>query len=164
MPVAYSPDYALLTFSRTMKTSLIVSTYNRPEALKLCLLSAIRQNVLPDEIIVGDDGSTNQTKELIEQISRISPVPIKHIWHPDEGFRLAMMRNKAVAASEGDYIIETDGDIIMHPCFVADHVSMARKGCYLKGGRVNLGRELTDRLCEKGDYGRTGKLLLRCLR
>lgn len=49
-----------------IKTSLIVSTYNRPDALFLCLESIKRQKLLPDEVIVGDDGSTDETKEVIE--------------------------------------------------------------------------------------------------
>lgn len=134
-----------------MKTSLIISTYNRPDALRLCLLSAISQTRLPDEIIVGDDGSRPDTREAIDAVRALTNVPIIHVWHPDEGFRLAMMRNKAVAASSGEYIIETDGDVILHPAFVADHVAFARRGHYCKGGRCNLGRALTEQLCAAGE-------------
>lgn len=130
-----------------MKTSLIISTYNRPDALRLCLLSAFRQSVMPDEIIIGDDGSTEETRRLIESLRPLCPTELKHIWHEDNGFRLAMMRNKCVAASSGEYIIEIDGDVILHRHFVKDHVSFAREGCYVKGGRCNLGRKLTYELC-----------------
>ena len=133
-----------------MKISLIISTYNRPDALKLCLLSAMRQSYRPDEIIIGDDGSTEETRERIESLSKITDIPIIHVWQEDKGFRLAKMRNKAVAASSGDYIIETDGDVILHRNFISDHVRLAKEGCYLKGGRTNLGKELTARLCNAG--------------
>lgn len=133
-----------------MKASLIISTYNRPDALRLCLLSAFGQKMLPAEIIVGDDGSSDETRRVIDELRPLSPVPLVHVWHEDKGFRLAMMRNKCVAAATGDYIIEIDGDIIMHPLFVYDHCNFAREGFYLKGGRANLGRALTARLCGGG--------------
>ena len=66
---------------------------------------------MPDEVIVGDDGSTSETKDLIESFKKDFPVPLIHLWQEDKGFRLAMMRNKSVAAATGDYIIEIDGDI-----------------------------------------------------
>ena len=94
------------------KVSVIVSTYNRPDALELSLKSLMLQTRLPDEIVVGDDGSGPETREVVERMQSISPVPIIHVWHPDEGFRLAAIRNKAVLASTGDYIIQIDGDII----------------------------------------------------
>lgn len=130
-----------------MKVSLIISTYNRPDALRLCLLSAFRQSLLPDEIIVGDDGSTESTRDLIEHLRQMSPVTIKYVWHEDRGFRLAMMRNKCVAVSKGDYIIEIDGDVILHKDFVKDHMAFASRGHYIKGGRTNIGNALTKKLC-----------------
>lgn len=132
-----------------MKTSLIVSTYNRPEALRLCLHSIMHQIKLPDEVVIGDDGSIDETKNLINQFKEISPITIKHIWHEDKGFRLAMMRNKCVAASSGDYIIEVDGDVILERHFVKDHIDFAKAGFYLKGGRTNLGKSLTNAMCLK---------------
>ena len=81
-----------------MKTTLIISTYNRPEALSVCLDSVRFQTVMPDEVIVGDDGSTSETKDLIESFKKDFPVPLIHLWQEDKGFRLAMMRNKSVAA------------------------------------------------------------------
>lgn len=133
-----------------MKTSLLISTYNRPDALRLCLLSAFQQSVMPDEIIIGDDGSDERTQAMIDNLRPLCPVPLIHVWQEDCGYRLAMMRNKSVAVSSGDYLIEVDGDVILHRDFVKDHISFARKGFYLKGGRTNLGRKLTERLCEAG--------------
>ena len=139
-----------------MKVSLIISTYNRPDALRLCLLSAFRQSRLPDEIIVGDDGSTRETKETIESLRAMSPVKLIHVWHEDKGFRLAMMRNKCIAKASGDYIVEIDGDIIMHRSFIKDHARYARKGYYLRGGRANLSREFTERVCREGKLPQLG--------
>lgn len=133
-----------------IKTTLIVSTYNRPDALSACLDSVRRQTLLPDEVVIGDDGSGEQTRQTIDAIRKDFPVPIVHIWHEDDGFRLAQMRNKSVASAKGDYIIEIDGDVVMHPRFIQDHMRLAKKGHYAKGGRVNLGKELSEEICRSG--------------
>src|SRR6056300_334152 len=97
-----------------MNTSLIITTYNWPEALELVLLSALRQSVLPNEIIIADDGSTKATERLISKIAGKSPIPIIHSWHEDKGFRLSRSRNLAIAKTSCEYIICTDGDLILH--------------------------------------------------
>ncbi len=132
------------------RISVIVSTYNRCDALQVCLTSLFKQTILPDEVIVGDDGSTEETALLITKLQKQAPFPIIHIWHEDKGFRLAMMRNKCVARSTGNYIIEIDGDVFLHPKFIADHIREAGHGIYVKGGRVNLGKELTEKICKAG--------------
>lgn len=130
-----------------LSTSLIISTYNRPDALSLCLNSVLRQKVMPLEVIVGDDGSREETKQVIDRFKRVCPVPVHHIWHEDRGFRLAMMRNKCIAKAKGEYIIQIDGDLVLNKYFVADHIRFAHKGRYIKGGRVNVKKDMTRRLC-----------------
>jgi glycosyltransferase involved in cell wall biosynthesis len=132
--------------SRTIKTSLNISTYNWPQALKLCLLSVKKQKVWPDEVVITDDGSKEDTRQLIESFQENFPVPIKHIWQPDEGFQLAKMRNKGIAASTGDYIIQIDGDLILHPMFIADHVAFSKSGTFTGGSRVLLSKEYSANL------------------
>lgn len=132
--------------------SLIISTYNRPDALHVCLDSVFKQTVFPDEIIIGDDGSTHETRLVIEEFQQRKTIPIHHIWHEDTGFRLAKMRNKCIAQTKGEYIIQIDGDVMLHPDFVKDHIAMSEKGCYIKGGRVNLTRHKTERICKKGCF------------
>lgn len=139
-----------------MKCSLIISTYNRPDALRLCLLSAIDQSCPPAEIIIGDDGSREETEKEIAAVRSISPIPIIHVWQEDSGFRLAKMRNKCVAVSSCGYIIECDGDIILHRDFIKDHIGMARPGHYLKGGRTNIGKRMTEMLCSRGEKADVG--------
>ncbi|MGM9704901.1 MAG: glycosyltransferase family 2 protein [Prevotella sp.] len=139
-----SEQYADIT------TTLIISTYNREDALSACMDSILHQKVMPTEIVIGDDGSRDDTACVIREFAERCPIPVKHVWHEDDGFRLAMMRNKAVAASVGEYIIEADGDLLLHPCFVKDHLMMARRGYYLKGERTNINRKLTERICRSG--------------
>ncbi|WPR71512.1 glycosyltransferase family 2 protein [Flavobacterium sp. NG2] len=121
-----------------MKVALLVSTYNWPESLELVLKSILAQTVLPDEILIADDGSNEKTKLLIEEFVKYSLIPIKHIWQKDKGFRKAKILNKAIAATLVDYIIQIDGDCIIHSEFVADHIRFSEKGVYLYGSRVNI--------------------------
>lgn len=135
-----------------MKTSLIISTYNWPEALALCLESVRRQRLLPDEVIVGDDGSGEETRMLIRRFQQDFPVPLFHLWQEDKGFRKARMINQCFAAARYEYIIEVDGDMVLNPYFIQDHVSCAKRGYYIKGGRVNIMKHKTEHLCRSGKY------------
>ncbi len=118
--------------------SLITPTYNWPEALELLLLSVKNQTVLPDEVIVADDGSTEKTRLLIDKMRLDFPVPLIHIWHEDLKNRKPRIMNKAIAAAKGDYIVEIDGDIIMQSHFIEDHLTYAKKGLYLFGSRAKI--------------------------
>ena len=126
------------------KCSLVTPTYNWPEALELLLLSITKQRVLPDEVIVADDGSKEETRLLIERFQKSFPVPLIHIWHEDNGNQKPKIMNKAIAKAKYDYIIEIDGDIIMHPNFVEDHLNYAEKGVYLFGSRVNIQKNILE--------------------
>ncbi|WP_423148706.1 glycosyltransferase family 2 protein [Rubrolithibacter danxiaensis] len=139
-----------LMFERKkISTSLIISTYNWPKALDLCLLSVLNQQVLPDEVIIADDGSGDETKALIEKHKKNFPVPLIHVWQPDEGFQLAKIRNKAIAASTKDYIIQIDGDLILHSKFISDHLSFANPGYFVTGSRVMIDKELSGKLLQE---------------
>jgi glycosyltransferase involved in cell wall biosynthesis len=117
--------------------SLIISTYNRAEALELVLLSLIAQTVLPNEIVIADDGSGDEIKKMIIDFSEKTSIPIKHVWQEDIENRKPTILNKSIAQSNYDYIIQIDGDIIMNKYFVEDHLTFSEKGFYLYGSRVN---------------------------
>src|SRR5215213_4720867 len=123
--------------------SLIVSTYNRPDALGAVLRSLSRQTDKDFEIVVADDGSGPQTRELIGGWMQKAGVPLRHVWQEDRGFRLAEIRNRAIAASVGDYLIFLDGDCIAPPDFVAAHRGLAEGGYFVGGNRVLLSEKLT---------------------
>lgn len=124
--------------SRAPLTSLIIATYNWPQALELCLLSVLQQKVLPAEVVIADDGSKEETRLLVEQFKQRFPIPVVHIWQPDEGFQLGKIRNKAMAATQGDYLIQIDGDLVLHPLFICDHMNAARPGYFIGGSRAML--------------------------
>ena len=129
-----------------MTVSLIISTYNWPRALYLCLESVMQQSVMPTEILIADDGSGMSTRDVVNHFAQLSPVPLRHIWHEDCGFRLATIRNKAIAASICDYIIQIDGDLILHRDFIRDHIAFARRGRFVTGSRGIVTEMLTQKI------------------
>lgn len=132
-----------------MTVSFLVSTYNWPDALELVLESLNLQSEMPDEILIADDGSKEETLALIDKLRAVSSVPIRHIWHEDEGFRRTVILNKAIAQSTCDYIIQTDGDCLLHRDFIRDHKAAARTGVYLYGSRVNILEGFVPKLFQK---------------
>lgn len=127
-------------------TSLIVTTYNRKDALALVLDSVLQQTQLPDEVIIADDGSTPDTAMLIAQFQARYPVPLHHSWQEDIGFRLAASRNKAIARASADYIIIIDGDMLLDKRFIADHLRYATPRRYAQGSRVLLRQTFSEKL------------------
>jgi len=134
------------SLSQLPSTSLLVSTYNWPEALEQSLKSIKSQKVLPNEVIIADDGSTGETKALIDRVKTDFPVPIHHCWIEDKGFRLAKARNEALKTAKYDYIIQIDGDIILDRHYIEDQVYFARKGSFVRGSRVLLNEEVSQKL------------------
>ncbi len=129
--------------------SLVTPTYNWPEALELLFLSIKNQTYLPNEVIIADDGSKENTKLLIQKFQKDFPVPLFHVWHEDNGYQKPSIMNKAIAMAKYDYIIGIDGDIIMHKEFVKDHLSLAEKNVFLYGSRVNIQKEYLNTLFKK---------------
>ncbi|MFH4355537.1 MAG: glycosyltransferase family 2 protein [Neisseriaceae bacterium] len=123
--------------------SLIVTTYNWPAALSLVLESAIKQTVKPNEIIVADDGSRLETRQLIERIRKSTTIPILHAWQEDLGFRVARARNQALLLAKRSYIVFVDGDTILHPAFIQDHLVHREINTFVIGSRVLLGSNST---------------------
>lgn len=132
--------------------SLIISTYNNTRFLKPSLLSAFQQGPSLKEIIVVDDGSTDETKALIKSMHTQSPVPLFHVWHKDEGFKLAEIRNKGAKEASGDVLIFIDGDMFLHPKFVDDHVSFSKENQFLQGSRVILDPKATEKVVGRDIY------------
>lgn len=129
-----------------MKASLIVTTYEWPEALEATLLTALDQSAADYEIIVADDGSGPETAETVRRIAERARVPVTHVWQEDRGFRAARVRNKAAARAVGGYLIFIDGDSLVNRDFIRDHMILAEPGYFVAGSRVRIGAELTRQL------------------
>ena len=115
--------------------SLVISTFNQPKALAKTLAGVRLLHRQPDEILISDDGSDDDTRKLVKDFAADSPRPLKHVWHPHDGFRKTTILNKTVVAAAGDYLIFTDGDCVPHPKFVADHARLAEKNFWVQGRR-----------------------------
>lgn len=127
-----------------MEISLLITTFNRPDGLDLVLRTVANQSRIPDEIIVCDDGSSWTTAVIVERW--LDRLPIQHAWHPDRGFRAARARNLGLAKSDAEYVILIDGDCLLPPQFVENHVGLAKKGFLVAGGRHMLSTTETDSL------------------
>ena len=132
-----------------MRLSLIITTYNWPESLELVLRSIEYQTITPEEVIVADDGSTFETKALVSRFQQDSELNIIYSWQEDKGFRVAKSRNKAIVKSNNNYIVLIDGDMILHPRFIEDHISNAKLGYFVQGSRVLLTQNKTKRVLDQ---------------
>jgi len=129
-----------------MKVSVIVSTYNRPDALNIVLQSLLLQNYSNFEIIIADDGSSDETQQLIKSVTKHSSPLIKHVWQEDKGFQAARIRNKAILESNGEYIIFLDGDCFVRHDFIKKHVKLAEKNYFVSGNRILCNEKFSEQI------------------
>ena len=128
-----------------MKVSVIVTTYNRSHDLVKVLNGLAHQTRAVEEVIVADDGSGRSTAKAIETLRPRVPYSLLHVWHADEGFRAAKIRNEAINKSSGTYIVLLDGDCIPNRHFVNDHLRLAQRGFFFQGKRVLVAEKATAR-------------------
>ena len=133
----------------SVNLSLVITTYERPDALAAVLASVGAQHTMPSEVIVADDGSAGSTAAVIASWTTRLPCPLLHCYQLKQGFRLTRLRNMATAATMGDYLLFVDGDMILHPDFIGDHALLARRGYFTQGVRVLMSAELTARLLQR---------------
>jgi glycosyltransferase involved in cell wall biosynthesis len=126
-----------------VRVALVITTYERPDALAAVLASVGRQRVAPDEIVIADDGSGPATRALVDAFRARSTVTTRFVTQPHAGFRLTRLRNLAIAATPLDYLVFIDGDMLLHPEFIADHARLARRGYFTQGVRVRADQRLT---------------------
>lgn len=131
-----------------MRSELVIATYNSPRALSLCLASVARQDRRPDSIAIADDGSGPETRALVEAFAAASPAPVRHVWHEDDGFRKAAILNRAIATSEAEVLVFIDGDVMIHPGFVARHLELARPDAWASGSLIRLDAPATAAVTE----------------
>lgn len=135
-----------------MKISAIVPTYNRPQALKLCLLSLAQQSTPPHEVLIADDGSGPETRTMVEVMRETlrTAFPVRHVWQEDAGFRKPRILNETVRQSTGDYLVFIDGDCMAHRHYIRSHIEYSDVNAILTGKRVDIGKTLTERLLAEG--------------
>ena len=128
------------------KISILLATYNWPEALRFCLESLETQTDRNFEIIIADDGSKPETATLIHSMKERSKHSIQHLWQEDQGFRKTVILNQAIRVAQGEYLIFLDGDCIVQPDFVKRHRQLAKPRMMVTGSRVLLSESLTQKI------------------
>jgi GT2 family glycosyltransferase len=123
--------------------SVVITTYNRSEALSLVLKGLAMQNDRDFEVIVADDGSNDAHQTAIASAAARLGLPVTHVWHPDVGFTAACIRNKGVSVASGDYIVLLDGDCVPEVDFIGQHRKLMERACFVNGSRVLLSQEMT---------------------
>lgn len=126
-----------------MQVSVIFTTYNSPAWLEKVLVGFFEQSYRNFEIVIADDGSTEETRLLVQRMRDISPVPLVHVWQEDAGFQKCRVLNKAILVASGEYLIFTDGDCIPRADFVEQHVQHASPDHFLSGGYFKLPMDIS---------------------
>lgn len=126
--------------------SVVITTYNRSDALLAVLGGLSRQSDRHFEVIVADDGSHEDQRCLILDSEVAKSLRLVHVWHPDIGFTAARIRNRGVAAASSSYVVFLDGDCVPEVDFIAQHKALAQSGFFVNGSRVLLSPELTQRV------------------
>lgn len=129
-----------------MRLSVILSTFNSVDLLSKALAGYERQTYRDFELLVADDGSDDETRDRIEELSRRLSFPIRHVWHEDRGFRKCAILNRAIEVASGEYLVLSDGDCVPWADFLAVHSSLAQPGRFLSGGYFKMSREVSGRI------------------
>lgn len=138
---------------KVLNTSIIISTYNNTEWLEKVLFGYNNQTYRLFEIIIADDGSGPETKELLDRIQQDVFYPIVHVWHEDKGFQKSQILNKAVLHCNTPYTIMSDGDCIPRKDFVEQHVKYREEGYFLSGGYFMLPMGISEKITKEDIYG-----------
>lgn len=132
----------------TISIAVIITTYNRPDALLAVLSGLAQQTDRSFSILVADDGSTEATNKIIHDWQNKNH-PLVHVWQEDNGFRAGTIRNKAAAKTTADYLIFIDGDCIPNKNFIAQHRALAESGFFVAGNRILLTEDFTQEVLAK---------------
>lgn len=132
-----------------MLVSLIVTTFNRPDALAAVLAGLLAQQDRGLEVLIADDGSREDTRELAERTARGAPLRIAHVWQEDRGFRAGAARNRAFLQAQGEYLVFLDGDCVPRPELVEQHRRLAERGWMVAGNRVLLSESFTREVLDR---------------
>ena len=120
--------------------SLVVNTFNQPDFLDRVLKAITNQTQPPQELILADDGSDEETRLVFERWASRQPCCCERVWQERAGFRRARILNLAIARASKDYLVFLDGDTVPHPCFLSDHCRLAERRIFVQGHRALIER------------------------
>ena len=137
---------------KQLDTSIIISTYNSTDWLEKVLYGYNNQTYRQFEVVIADDGSTAETRELLKIMQAEVFYPIIHVWHEDKGFQKSQILNKAILHCNTEYIIMSDGDCIPRKDFVEQHVKYREEGYFLSGGYFMLPMNISETITKEDIY------------
>jgi len=126
--------------------AVIISTYNTPQMLRLVLDGYARQSEDNFHLYIADDGSSDETKTVIDQFRMKTSIAVDHVWHEDRGFRKTRIHNRTLRQVTEPYILLTDGDCIPLPNMIATHRKVAQHKCLISGSRILLSQTFSEQL------------------
>lgn len=126
--------------------TVVVSTYEWPEALDVVLLALADQHDDDFDVVVADDGSGPETAGVVDQWRERGPFRITHVWQPDEGWRKSRVLNLGALAAAGEYLVFLDGDSIPRQSFLAGVRRAMLPGWFVASKRLLLSRALSSRV------------------
>jgi glycosyltransferase involved in cell wall biosynthesis len=121
-----------------MKIGVVITTYNSPIWLQHVLTGYEAQSDRGFKVLIADDGSTDETRAVVDAAKERNILEIEHYWQEDDGFRKTIILNKVISQTDCDYLIFTDGDCVPRSDFISVHRNYAKKGCFLSGGYIKL--------------------------
>ena len=128
--------------------SVIMTTFRSPHYLRQVLSGFAEQTRRDFELVVGEDGRTSETRDVIDHFASTSDIRIRYVTQTHEGFGKTKILNRAIDSAEGEYLIFTDGDCVPRNDFVAEHLRLATPKRFLSGGCYRLQRDLTNRILD----------------
>lgn len=149
--------------SKAPSISVVVTTYNWPQALDAVLRSLSAQTYSNFEVIVADDGSDHRTERVIQYWQSTFDKPLKHVWQEDKGFRAAKARNLAIMKAQNEFIIFLDGDCLVPRHFLARYAQLAEKGYLISGNRILLEQRFSEKVLTSKHTVENQSIFLWCL-
>ncbi len=140
--------------------TIVVCTYQRPEHLRRCLLSLALQENLSEgfEVVVTDDGSQDESEDLVGEFARTADFPVAWTSHVHEGYHASRTRNEGARLARGSYLLFLDGDCIVPRDHLAQHLSFRRPGSVASGDCCRLDEVrsplVNDAIVQSGEYQR----------
>lgn len=117
------------------KLSVVIPAYNAQKFISRCISSALASDLKEIEVIAVDDGSTDETKDILSWYENMYPQFFKKIFKENGG--AAEARNYGIAESKGHYIAFIDSDDMIRPdAYSTMYDSLQKTGADIAIGRL----------------------------